>query len=115
MWCKNASKWKVAMQEKYNFLIANKTYELTFFPKHCKSECGMQIGVLHQVWCNGPYCEAQGKASSQGVLSSVGVNSYKTFILVAKFTTDYSMYTCTQNFHGFENHQMDVKRVFLNQ
>jgi transposase InsO family protein len=108
----DASKWESAMQEEYDALIANKTWELTPLPKDRKS-IGCKWVFRTKKDALGQVVRHKARLVAKGYSQVEGVDFLETFAPVAKFTTIRCILALGAAL-DLEIHQMDVKTAFLN-
>ena len=112
MQSEGASKWELAMQEEYNSLMANGTWELAPLPKDCKS-VGCKWVFLTKKDASGHVVRYKARLVAKGYSQVAGVDFLETFAPVAKFTTIRCILALGAAL-DLEIHQMDVKTAFLN-
>jgi hypothetical protein len=112
MQSEDASKWESAMQEEYNALIANKTWELTPLPKDHKS-VGCKWVFRTKKDALGQVVRHKARLVAKGYSQVEGVDFLETFAPVAKFTTIRCILALGAAL-DLESHEMDVKTAFLN-
>ena len=108
----NAKKWEHAIQEEYDSLMANATWELTLLPKNRQS-----VGCkrLFSTKCDGSsnVVSYKERLVAKGYSQVAGVDFNETFATVAKFSTIRCILVLGVVM-DLEMHQMDVKTAFLN-
>ena len=108
----DASKWEVAMQEEYDSLIANGTWELTPLPKDHKTVSCKWVFCTKKD-ANGVVVRHKARLVAKGYSQVEGVDFNETFAPVAKFSTIRCILALGAAM-DLEMHQMDVKTAFLN-
>jgi hypothetical protein len=109
---KNAKKWEITMEEKYNFLVVNSTWSLMPFPKgrkpiSCKWVFKIKHGVDGEIKCH------KARIVAKGFTQTFGVNYDETFAPDAKFESIRCILALTI-IEDMEIHQMDIKITFFN-
>ena len=108
----DASEWESAMQEEYESLIANGTWELTPLPKGRKAvKCKWVFRTKKDA--RGVVVRFKARLVAKGCSQVEGVDFSETFAPVAKFNTIRVILALAAAM-GLEIHQMDVKTAFLN-
>ena len=108
----DAVKWEKAMQEEYESLIANDTWDLTPIPKG-RNPIGCKWVFRAKRDAFGDVVRYKARLVAKGFAQVQRVDFRETFAPVAKFTT----IRCILAIGGamdLEIHQMDVKTAFLN-
>lgn len=108
----DASKWELAMQEEYDSLMANGTWELAPLPKDRKS-VGCKWVFRTKKDASGQVVRHKARLVAKGYSQVAGVDFLETFAPVAKFTTIRCILALGAAM-DLEIHQMDVKTAFLN-
>jgi len=109
---RDASKWEQAMQEEYDSLMANGTWELTPLPAN-RNRVGCKWVFRTKRDANGDVVRHKARLVAKGYSQVEGVDFDETFAPVAKFCTIRCMLAIGAAM-GLEMHQMDVKTAFLN-
>jgi hypothetical protein len=108
----DASEWELAMQEEYESLIANGTWELTPFPQGRKVvKCKWVFRTKKNA--KGMVVRFKARLVAKGCSQVEGVDFSEIFAPVAKFNTIRIILALAAAM-GLEIHQMDVKTAFLN-
>ena len=108
----DASKWEAAMQEEYDSLMANGTWELASLPKGRKS-VGCKWVFRTKRDASGDVIRHKARLVAKGFSQVAGVDFLETFAPVAKFNTIRCILALGAAL-DLEIHQMDVKTAFLN-
>jgi transposase InsO family protein len=108
----DASKWEAAMQEEYDSLIANGTWELAVLPTGRKS-VGCKWVFRTKKDSSGEVVRHKARLVAKGFSQVAGVDFLETFAPVAKFNTIRCILALGAAL-DLEIHQMDVKTAFLN-
>ena len=108
----DASKWEAAMQEEYDSLMANGTWELAPLPKNRKS-VGSKWVFCTKKDASGQVVRHKARLVAKGYSQVEGVDFLETFAPVAKFNTIWCILALGAAL-DLEIHQMDVKTAFLN-
>ena len=108
----DASKWEAAMQEEYDSLMANGTWELAPLPKGRKS-VGCKWVFRTKKDASGEVVRHKARLVAKGFSQVAGVDFLETFAPVAKFNTIRCILALGAAL-DLEIHQMDVKTAFLN-
>ena len=108
----DVDKWEAAMDEEYNSLLANGTWELTPLPKQRKSvSCKWVFKTKRDA--KGDIVRHKARLVARGFSQVYGVDFNETFAPVVKFTTIWCILALGTAL-DLEMHQMDVKTAFLN-
>ena len=108
----DASKWELAMQEEYDSLMANGTWELAPLPSNRK-RVGCKWVFRTKRDANGVITRYKARLVAKGFSQVEGVDFNETFAPVAKFSTIRCLLALGAAM-DLEMHQMDVKTAFLN-
>ena len=108
----DAKKWELAMQEEYDSLMANGTWELTPLPKNRQS-VGCKWVFRTKRDASGNVVRYKARLVAKGYSQVAGVDFNETFAPVAKFSTIRCILALGA-IMDLEMHQMDVKTAFLN-
>lgn len=108
----DASKWELAMQEEYDSLMANATWELAPLPSHRK-RVGCKWVFRTKRDAHGNIVRYKARLVAKGFSQVEGVDFNETFAPVAKFSTIRCLLALGAAM-DLEIHQMDVKTAFLN-
>ena len=108
----DANEWELAMQEEYESLITNATWELIQLPNGCKAvKCKWVFRMKKDA--NGVVVHFKARLVAKGCSQVVGVDSSETFAPMANFNTIWVILAIGAAM-GLKMHQMDVKTAFLN-
>ena len=108
----DAKKWKLAMQEKYDSLMANGTWKLTPLPKNHQSVgCKWVFRIKRDASRN--VVRYKARLVAKGYSQVAGVDFIETFAPMARFSTIWCILALGVVM-DLEMHQMDMKTVFLN-
>ena len=110
--CSDASKWEQAVQEEYDSLIANGTWELAALPED-RSTVGCKWVFRTKKDASGNIVRYKARLVAKGYSQVEGVDFNETFAPVAKFSTIRCILALGAAM-DLEIHQMDVKTAFLN-
>ena len=108
----DASKCEAAMQEEYDSLMANGTWELAPLPKNRKS-VGCKWVFRTKKDASGGVVRHKARLVAKGYSQVEGVDFLETFAPVAKFNTIRCILALGAAL-DLEIHQMNVKTAFLN-
>ena len=109
---KDANKWKQALEEEYNSLIKNETWEFVPPPEGCNI-VGSKWVMKVKRDANGHVDRHKARLVAQGYSQTHGVDYEEVFSPVAKYSSIRTLLALA-NKHDLEIHQMDVKTAFLN-
>lgn len=109
---KDANKWKQALEEEYNSLIKNETWELVPPPEGCNI-VGSKWVMKVKRDANGNVDRHKARLVAQGYSQTHGVDYEEVFSPVAKYSSIRTLLALA-NKHNLEIHQRDVKTAFLN-
>ena len=109
---KDANKWKQALEEEYNSLIKNETWELVPPPEGCNI-VGSKWVMKVKRDANGNVDRHIARLVAQGYSQTHGVDYEEVFSPVVKYSSIRTLLALA-NKHDLEIHQMDVKTAFLN-
>lgn len=107
----DASKWEQAMQEEYDSLIANDTWELAALPQD-RTSVGCKWVFCTKKDANGEIVRYKARLVAKGYSQVEGMDFHETFAPVAKFSTIRCILALGAAM-DLEMHQMDVKTAFL--
>jgi hypothetical protein len=107
----DASKWEQAMQEEYESLIANGTWELVELPQD-RTSVGCKWVFCTKRDANGDIVRYKARLVAKGYSQVEGMDFNETFAPVAKFSTIRCVLALGASM-DLEMHQMDVKTAFL--
>jgi hypothetical protein len=99
------------MKGEYDSLMKNQTWELTPLPEG-KNLIGCKWIYRTKFTSNGAIEKHKARLVEKGFSQKEGIDYTKTFVYVVKMTTIRIVVSLAAKF-GWENHQMDVKSVFL--
>jgi hypothetical protein len=108
----NASKWKQALEEEYNSLISNETWELVPPPEGC-NVIGSKWVMKIKRDADGNVDRHKARLVAQGYSQTPGIDYEEVFSPVARHSSIRTLLALA-NKHNLEIHQMDVKTAFLN-
>ena len=108
----DAKKWELAMQEEYDSLMANGTWELTPLSKNRQS-VGCKWVFRTKRDASGNVVRYKARLVAKGYSQVAGVDFNETFAPVAKFSTIRCILALGA-IMDLQMHQMDVKTAFLN-
>ncbi len=109
---KDAKKWEIAMQEKYDSLVVNNTWTLVPLPKGRKPiSCKWVFKIKHGV--DGKVERYKARLVARGFTQTFGVDYNETFAPIAMFVLIHYILALT-SIENMKIHQMDVKTAFLN-
>jgi hypothetical protein len=100
------------MKEKYDSLMANKTWTLEPLPAGRKPVSYKWVFKIKQ-GANGEVECYKARLVARSFTQTYGVDYHETFALIAKFTSICCISTLAA-LEDMEIHQMDVKNAFLN-
>jgi hypothetical protein len=108
----DASKWETTMQEEYDLLMANGTWELNTLPEGRKSiGCKWMFRTKHDA--SGNIIRYKARLVEKSYSQMTGVDFDETFAPMAKFIT-IRLILAIAAAMDWEIHQIDVKTAFLN-
>ena len=109
---KDSEKWKRALEEEYDSLIKNETWELVPPPKDCN--------IIRSKWLMKIKRDADGNVDrhkarlvAEGYSQTQGIDYEDVFSPVAKYFSIRTLLALA-NKYDLQIHQMDVKTAFLN-
>ncbi|XP_021760566.1 uncharacterized protein LOC110725387 [Chenopodium quinoa] len=105
------SNWKMAMDDEYNALIKNKTWELVPRPSNVNVIRSMWI-FTHKVKSNGDFERHKARLVGDGKTQQVGIDCGETFSPVVKPATIRTVLSLPLS-KSWSIHQLDVKNAFL--
>jgi hypothetical protein len=108
----NASKWKQALEEEYNSLVRNETWELVPPPEAC-NVIGSKWVMKIKRDADGNVDRHKARLVAQGYSQTPGIDYEEVFSPVARHSSIRTLLALA-NKHNLEIHQMDVKTAFLN-
>ena len=103
--------WKIAMDDEYDALIKNKTWELVPRPPNVNVIQSMWI-FTHKVKSNGVFERHKTRLVGDGKTQQVGIDCGKTFSVVVKPATIWTVLSLSLS-KAWPIHQLDVKNDFL--
>ena len=109
---KNATKWKQVLEEEYNSLMSNETWDLVPPPEGC-SVIGSKWMIKIKRDADGNVDRHKARLVAQGYAQTHGVDYEELFSPVARHSSIRTLLALA-NKHNLEIHQMDVKTAFLN-
>jgi hypothetical protein len=104
--------WRNAMEEEYDSIIKNNTWELTELPKH-KKPIGCKWIYKPKLKLDGSIDKYKARLAAKGYSQTKGTDYAKTFAPVAKLNTLRMLIALATKYH-WKLHQLDVKSAFLN-
>ena len=104
--------WRNAMEEKYESIMKNNTWELTEFPKH-KKAIGCKWIYKPKFKSDGSIDKYNARLVAKGYSQIRGIDYAKTFAPIVKLNTIILLIALATNYH-WKLHQLDVKYAFLN-
>lgn len=102
--------WKLAMDDEYNALIKNKTWELVPRPPDVNVIRSMWI-FTHKVKSNGDFERHKARLVGDGKTQQVGIDCGETFSPVVKPATIRTVLSLALS-KAWQIHQLDVKNAF---
>jgi hypothetical protein len=109
---KDHKEWMNAMQEEYDSIVKNDTWELTKLPKN-KVPIGSKWVYKSKFNFDGSIDKFKARLVAKGYSQKEGIDYEDTFAPVAKMNTIRLMIALATK-HNWDLHQMDVKSTFLN-
>eukprot|EP00253_Pinus_taeda_P022507 PITA_22507 len=109
---KEYEEWRDAMNEEYNSIMKNDTWELTKFPKN-KVPIGCKWLYKSKFNVDGSIDKHKAKLVAKGYSQKEGIDYEDTFVPVAKLNTIRIMIALATKYN-WKMHQLDVKSAFLN-
>ena len=103
--------WKMAMDDEYDALIQNKTWELVPRPPNVNVIRSMWI-FTHKVKSNGVFERHKARLVGDGKTQQVGIDCGETFSPVVKPATIRTVLSLSLS-KAWPIHQLDVKNAFL--
>jgi hypothetical protein len=104
--------WRNAMEEEYDSIIKNNTWELTELPKH-KKPIGCKWIYKPKLKSDGSIDKYKARLAAKGYSQTKGIDYAETFAPVAKLNTLRMLIALATKYH-WKLHQLDVKSAFLN-
>lgn len=104
--------WEQAMEEEYDALVKNKTWELVQLPKG-KNVIGFKWVYKTKFKSDGAIEKFKARLVAKGFNQKEGVDYEETFAPVIKMNTVRIILSLAASL-GWHIHQMDVKNAFLN-
>ena len=108
----NSKFWQEAIQDEYDSLLQNQTWELVDLPKS-KNIVGSKWVFKHKRGANGQIQRCKARLVAQGYSQKSSVDYDEVFSPVAKYNSIRTLLAIVNQF-DLELHQMDVKTAFLN-
>jgi hypothetical protein len=109
---KDHKEWKNAMNEEYESIMKNETWELTKLPEN-KVPIGCKWLYKTKFNANGSIDKYKARLVAKGYSQKEGIDYEDTFAPVAKLNTIRVMIALATQ-HNWKIHQLDVKSAFLN-
>ena len=103
--------WKIAMDDEYDALIKNKTWELVPRPPNVNVIQSMWI-FTHKVKSNGVFERHKARLIGDGKTQQVGIDCGETFSLVVKPATIRTVLSISLS-KAWPIHQLDLKKAFI--
>ena len=107
----DADKWTNAMQDEYNSLLKNKTWEVVDRPKNQHVLSNRWV-LRRKLGADGSVAKYKARFVARGFEQIYGVDFDETFASVVK-QPSYKILFALQAMLGWKCHQMDVKTAFL--
>ena len=105
-------KWKKALEDEYNSLVHNETWELVPPPEDANIVGSKWVfKIKHDA--NGNVDRHKARLVAQGYSQTYGVDYQEVFSPVTRYSSIRTLLALA-NVHDLEVHQMDVKTAFLN-
>jgi hypothetical protein len=104
--------WEQAMQEEYNSLLENKTWEVVDRPTNRKVLTGRWV-FKRKLGSNGQIARHKARFVVRGFSQIYGLDFDETYASVVK-SASYRILFALQARYGWKCHQMDIKTAFLN-
>ena len=109
---KDKEEWVEAMNEEYNSIMKNQTWELTELPKD-KTPIGCKWLFKYNLKSNGSIEIFKERLVAKGYTQKEGIDFEDTFALVAKLNKSRVLVALVTT-HKWKIYQLDVKYAFLN-
>lgn len=106
------NQWEQAMQEEYNSLLENKTWEVVDRPTNRKVLTGRWV-FKRKLGSNGEIARHKARFVVRGFSQIYGLDFDETYASVVK-SASYRILFALQARYGWKCHQMDIKTAFLN-
>lgn len=106
------SQWEQAMQEEYNSLLENKTWEVVDRPTNRKVLTGRWV-FKRKLGSDGEVARHKARFVVRGFSQIYGLDFDETYASVVK-SASYRILFALQARYGWKCHQMDIKTAFLN-
>jgi hypothetical protein len=106
------NQWEQAMQEEYNSLLENKTWEVVDRPINRKVLTGRWV-FKRKLGPNGEVARHKARFVVRGFSQIYGLDFDETYASVVK-SASYRILFALQARYGWKCHQMDIKTAFLN-
>ena len=100
------------MEEEYESIMKNNTWELNELPKH-KNPIGCKWIYKTKFNADGSINKYKARLVAKGYSQGEGIDYLETFAPVAKLNTIRSLIALATKYH-WKLHQLDVKSAFLN-
>lgn len=109
---KNSERWKIAMQEEYNSLVKNNTWDLVERPSNVVIVDNKWVYKVKDEQNNSPSI-FKARLVARGFTQEYGINYYETFSPVVRFTSIRIILAIAAQ-KKMSIRQFDVKTAFLN-
>lgn len=106
------NQWEQAMQEEYDSLLENKTWEVVDRPTDRKVLTGRWV-FKRKLGSNGDVARHKARFVVRGFSQIYGLDFDETYASVVK-SASYRLLFALQARYGWKCHQMDIKTAFLN-
>ena len=107
-----AHQWEIAMQEEYDSLIANKTWNIVDRPTGQKPLSGRWV-LKRKLGPDGKVARHKARFVARGFEQIYGVDFDETYASVVK-PPSYKLLFALQAFYSWKCRQLDIKTAFLN-
>ena len=109
---KDKAEWVEAMNEEYNSIMKNQTWELTELPED-KTPIGCKWLFKYKLKLDGSIERFKARPVAKGYTQNKGIVFEDTFAPVEKLNT-IGILVALATAHKWKIHQLDVKSAFLN-
>lgn len=106
-----AEEWKEAMDDEYQSLIENETWEVVYLPRGCKALSGRWV-LKRKLASDGSVARHKARFVVRGFEQVHGIDFDETFASVVK-PPSYKLFFALAAQLNWHCHQMDVKTAFL--
>ena len=107
-----SNEWKIAMEQEYDSIIRNNTWELVELPRG-KQIIGCKWLYKQKINADGTIEKLKARLVAKGYKQKEGIDYEETFTRVAKLNTIRMLIASATKKHWMM-HQLDVKFAFLN-